>query len=61
MTNYNIGPGVKQAIADNGDQPRSDELYRITTPGHEVSETYARDAIYFYYGEDNRVVRLPFD
>lgn len=58
---FNIGPGVAQAIANAGDAPRSDELYQITTPGHKVSVTYGRDAVYYYVEEDNRTNRLPFE
>jgi hypothetical protein len=57
---YSIGPGVQQAIADNGDEPRSDERYVIMDEGHKVSLTLARDAQYWWYEEDNRVNRLPF-
>lgn len=60
MTDYNIGPGVAQAIADNGDEARSDERYVIMDEGHKVSLTLGRDAQYWYYEEDNRVNRLPF-
>ena len=60
MSDYNIGPGVKQALVENNDQPRSDEIYIVQTPGHKISQTYGRDAIYYYYEEDNRVARLPF-
>lgn len=58
---YNVGPGVKQAIADAGDEARSDEIYDIGAQGHKISTTYGRDAVYFYYQEDNRVNRLPFE
>ena len=58
---FSIGPGVAQAISDNNDSARSDELYVVNTTGHKISQTYARDAIYYYYEEDNRVVRLPFE
>lgn len=61
MANYNIGPGVRQAMVDNADEPRSDELYQLMGVGHKVSVTYGRDAVYFYYQEDNRVNRLPFE
>ena len=57
---YTIGPGVAQAISDNGDEPRSDERYVIMDEGHKVSLTLGRDAQYWYYEEDNRVNRLPF-
>jgi hypothetical protein len=57
---YNIGPGVQQAIAENGDEARSDERYVIMDEGAKVSLTLARDAQYWYYEADNRVNRLPF-
>jgi hypothetical protein len=60
MSEYVIGPGVVQAITDNGDEPRSDERYVIMDEGHKVSLTLGRDAQYWYYEEDNRVNRLPF-
>jgi len=60
MTDWNIGPGVAQAITDAGDEPRSDERYVIMDEGHRVSLTLARDAQYWYYEEDNAVKRLPF-
>ena len=60
MTDFAVGPGVAQAIADNGDEPRSDERYIILDEGHKVSVTFARDAQYFYYEEDGRVNRSPF-
>lgn len=54
---FNVGPGVKDAIAAAGDEARSHEMY--LTDG--VSVTYARDAVYYYMKEDNRVNRLPFE
>jgi hypothetical protein len=57
---WNIGPGVKQAMADAGDEPRSDEQFVILTEGHKVSQTYGRDAVYIYYEEDNATRRNPF-
>ena len=60
MTDYNIGPGVAQAIADNGDEARSDERYGIMEEGDKVSLTLGRDAQYWYYERDNAVKRLPF-
>jgi hypothetical protein len=60
VTDYNVGPGVAQAIADNSDEARSDERYVIMDQGHRVSLTLARDAQYWYYEEDNAVKRLPF-
>jgi len=60
MTDFVVGPGVAQAIADNGDEARSDERYVILDEGHKVSLTLGRDAQYWYYEEDSRVNRLPF-
>jgi len=57
---YVIGPGVSEAIAAAGDEPRSDEQYIVLTPGHQISMTFGRDAIYYYYAEDNAVRRVPF-
>lgn len=60
MSDYSIGPGVAQAIADNNDEARSDERYVILDEGNKVSLTLARDAQYWWYQLDNRVNRLPF-
>ena len=60
MTDYAIGPGVAQAIADNGDEARSDERYIILDEGHKISLTFGRDATYYYYEEDGAVRRQPF-
>ena len=60
MTDFNIGPGVAQAIADHGDEPRSDEQFIILTEGDTVSQTFARDAIYYWLERDNSVKRSPF-
>ncbi len=55
-----VGPGTAQALADNGDEARSDEQFVILEEGRKVSRTYGRDAIYTYYEQDNAVRRLPF-
>jgi hypothetical protein len=55
-----VGPGVQQAIDDAGDEARSDELYIILEDGHKVSQTFARDAIYYWIEEDGAVRRSPF-
>jgi hypothetical protein len=60
MTDYVIGPGVQQAMADAGDEPRSDEQFMILREGHQVSQTFGRDAIYYWLEEDNAVRRCPF-
>ncbi len=60
VADFVIGPGVQQAMADNGDEPRSDEQYKILVDGHRISETYGRDAVYTWLEEDNAVRRQPF-
>lgn len=60
MSEYTIGPGVAQAMADAGDEPRSDEHYIVLLEGQRISQTYGRDAIYVWYEEDNAVRRTPF-
>jgi len=60
MPEWVIGPGVAQAIADAGDEARSDERYIVMDEGHKISLTMGRDGQYWYYEEDNRVNRLPF-
>lgn len=60
MTDFSIGPGVAQAIADNGDEARSDEQYVVLTDGQKISQTFARDAIYYWLEADNSVKRSPF-
>lgn len=60
MTDFSVGPGVAQAIADNGDEARSDEQFVILTEGNKISQTYARDAIYWWMEVDNAVKRCPF-
>jgi hypothetical protein len=58
---FTVGPGVKTAMTQANDEPRSDEVYVVNDPVHAISLTYGRDALYYYYKEDNRVNRLPFD
>lgn len=60
MTDYNIGPGVQQAMTDAGDEPRSDEQYIILDPGHKISQTFGRDSVYWYFEEDSAVRRISF-
>ena len=60
MTDYNIGPGVAQAIADNDDEARSDERFIILDAGNKISLTFARDATYYWYESENSVKRCPF-
>jgi hypothetical protein len=60
MTDFVVGPGVAQAIAESGDEARSDEQFVIVEPGHKVSQTFGRDAIYYWLEEDNATRRVPF-
>lgn len=60
MSDFNVGPGVAQAIADNGDEARSDEQFVILTPGDKISQTFGRDAQYFWLERDNSVKRSAF-
>jgi hypothetical protein len=57
---YVVGPGVAQAIAEAGDEPRSDEQYVVLVPGHKISQTFGRDAVYYWLEEDNATRRVPF-
>jgi hypothetical protein len=60
VTDFNVGPGMAEAMYLAGDEARSDEVYEVTTPDHQISRAYGRDAIYVYVEEDNRTNRLPF-
>jgi hypothetical protein len=60
MADFNVGPGVAQAIAANGAEARSDEVYVVMTDGQKVSRTFATDGVYYYYESDNRTQRTPF-
>lgn len=60
MTEFVVGPGVKQAIADNGDEPRSDEQFVILREGDKVSQTFGSKGVYWWYESENTVKRCPF-
>jgi hypothetical protein len=60
MSDFVIGPGVAQAMADAGDEPRSDEQYVILTEGQKVSQTFGRDSIWYWLEGDNAGRRSPF-
>lgn len=57
QSTFMVGPGVQESIQTANDEPRSDEMY--VTP--EVSLTYGKEAIYYYFKQDNTVRRVPFD
>jgi hypothetical protein len=60
MTEFSIGPGVQQAMAEHGDEPRSDEQFIILREGDKVSMTFGRDATYYWMEADNATKRCPF-
>jgi len=60
MAEWVIGPGVLAAMQDAGDEPRSDEQFVILDEGHKVSQTFGRDAVYYWLQEDNATRRVPF-
>jgi hypothetical protein len=60
VSEFSVGPGVQQAMADHGDEPRSDEQFIILREGHKVSMTFSTGGVYYYYEEDNRTQRCPF-
>jgi hypothetical protein len=60
MTDFVVGPGVAQAIADNNDEARSDEQFIILAESNKISQTFGRDALYYYLEADNAVRRVPF-
>lgn len=60
MTDFVCGPGVKEAIAANGAEPRSDEVYVVMEEGEKISRTFATDGVYYWYERDNRTQRCPF-
>jgi hypothetical protein len=60
MPDFNVGPGVADAIAQDGGEARSDERFIILTEGSKVSMTFATTGVYYWYQEDNRTYRTPF-
>jgi hypothetical protein len=60
MTDFNVGPGVQTAMADHGDEPRSDEVFVVNTEGSKISQTYGRDNIYYWLEADNALRVVPF-
>jgi hypothetical protein len=60
MTDFAIGPGVQQAMADAGDEARSDEQFIILAEGDKISQTFGRDKIYYWIERDTLVRTAPF-
>jgi hypothetical protein len=57
---FSVGPGVQQLMDEHADVPRSDETYLVEDEGYKISETFGRDAIYYWLQEDNAVHRVLF-
>lgn len=60
MSDYVVGPGVLQAMADNGDEPRSDEQFVVLREGDKISQTFGMQGIYYWLERDNLVQKSPF-
>jgi hypothetical protein len=60
MTDYNVGPGVQAAMADHGDEPRSDEMYIVNVEGSRISQTFGTQGIYYWEEQDNATRVVPF-
>lgn len=60
MTDFAVGPGTAQKIAEDGGEPRSDERFIILLEGDKVSMTCATSGVYYWYERDNVVHRAPF-
>jgi hypothetical protein len=60
VTDFSIGPGVQAAMADAGDEPRSDEQFVVLREGDKISMTFGRDGTYYWYESENAVKRTPF-
>lgn len=60
MSDFVLGPGIAEAMYLAGDEPRSSEIYEVSEPGQSISKAYGRDAVYYWYEEDNRTQRTPF-
>lgn len=60
MSDFVVGPGIAQALAENGDEARSDEIYLVLAEGRKISQVYGRDAEYVWIEQDGAVRRIPF-
>lgn len=60
MEEFSIGPGVQASMTEHADEPRSDEQFLILLDGDKISQTFGRDAIYYWIERDNSVKRSPF-
>jgi hypothetical protein len=57
VSEFTVGPGVQAKMDEHGDEPRSNEDF--IRDG--ISETFGRDAVYYYVAEDNVTHRVPFE
>jgi hypothetical protein len=58
---YNVGQGVKDLMAQNGDTPQSDEHYVNDATGAVFkSETFGGKGLYQWNKQANKTVLLPF-
>lgn len=60
MTDWNVGPGVKAAVDQDGGELRSDERFVILTEGDKVSMTMATSGVYYWFERDNVTQRTSF-
>jgi hypothetical protein len=61
VSDFNVGPGISQSMADHGDEPRSNENFIVNEPeGSKISECYGRDNIYYWMEADNAIRVVPF-
>ena len=60
MSDFNVGPGVQAALAENNDSARSDEQFIILREGQKVSMTFGSSGVYYWYESENAVKRCPF-
>lgn len=60
MAEFSVGPGVQAALEANQDEARSDEIFVILREGEKVSQTMARDGVYYWLERDNVVRRSAF-
>jgi hypothetical protein len=60
VADFNLGPGVRAAIEQDGGEARSDERFVILTEGDKVSMTFATTGVYYWYERDNQTQRTSF-
>lgn len=58
-TDYRVSPEMRQHLADNGDAPLGDEVYRYQDDRVKVSECPGSKANYTYNAQSNLVYLSP--